>query len=120
MCVVAWVLMSGEPSFSRQAGPASLGVGGLLVTCYAHVAWVLRGRWAIGFRSRDLLAGMTTLPAAVAAGPTAQSRETLVAGHNMRYFHRDKCPLAAGRGWASASAERHVADGRQPCGMCRP
>lgn len=45
---------------------------------------------------------------------------TLVAAPAMTRFHLASCPAAAGKPVTAAPRSEHEAEGRQPCGMCRP
>lgn len=116
MCVAAWFLASGEESFTRQSGPASLAVVGLLVGLYAHVGWILTGRRVIGLRAHTLLGDAPS----VTHGPRTAGEALLVGAPGMRYFHRAGCSMAEGRAWAAAARQAHTRAGRQPCGMCQP
>jgi hypothetical protein len=125
MWFVGWYLASGEIKYSRQIGPANLAVAGLLVAGAGHVAYLMRGRRAVGERRRRLLGDPTLAPAGRAAATPAAlhldgAASETTAGDGMMRYHRKGCPLAAGRNWAVRSAEEQEAAGRIPCGACRP
>jgi hypothetical protein len=125
MCMVAWYLASRDSLWSSQVGPANLAVAGVVVAGYAQVAWLLRGRRAVGARARWLLllegedqdAGRSVVGRSDEASP---DRDMLVAGPGLSYFHRPDCPLAAGRSWSGAVEAEQRAAGRAPCGVCHP
>jgi hypothetical protein len=118
MCVVAWVVTSGQANFGDQVGWVSLAVGGLVVAFFGQASWLLNGRRAVGERSM-LLLGRPRHRALVGLG-VRSTASRLVGGDALRWYHRADCPLARVAGWPPASRSTHEADGRQPCGVCRP
>jgi hypothetical protein len=118
MCVVAWGVASGRASLGDQVGWASLAVGGLVVAFFGQVSWLLNGRRALGERSMHLL-GRPAPRSAVGLGIRSTASQ-LVGGEGLRWYHRADCQLARGQSWSVASRSAHEADGRQPCGVCRP
>jgi hypothetical protein len=121
MVVAGWFVASGQGHYTDQVGPSTLAVGGVTVACVGHAMWVLRGRRAVGERYGRLL----RQPWLVGTRPSHEDRvsedsQVLVAGAGLRFFHRQECPLAAGRHWIALSRDEHVVAGRVPCGACRP
>jgi hypothetical protein len=118
MCGVAWGVASGRAHFGDQVGWVSLAVGGLVVAFFGQASWLLNGRRAVGERSIHLLGRP---PRRATAGGGVRSRASqLVGGEGLRWYHRSDCPLARAQVWPVASRSEHEADGRQPCGVCRP
>ena len=120
VCVVAWYLAGRDARFASQVGPANLAVAGLVIAGYAQAAWLLRGRRAVGLRSRRLLVVQPGKGARLPANRQSGDGARLVAGPRLVYFHRPDCALTEGRRWPAAPAAEHVAQGRSPCGVCRP
>ena len=118
VCTIAWVVASSQASVGSQTAMVSLGVGGLVLAMFGQASWLLRGRRAIGARTRHLLG----------EGPTAAVQEAvgrgdagvLVGGPGLRWYHRADCQLARGRDLGAAARAEHEASGRSPCGVCRP
>jgi hypothetical protein len=116
---LGWFFAAGHGRVADQTVPASAGIAGLVIAGYGHAAWILRGRRAVGARTKHFLGDP---PGAIEAG-TKLSRwqcELLVAGPGLRRYHRADCPLAAGAGWPSAHREEHEAAGKVACGVCQP
>lgn len=119
--LVAWFLASGRPAEEDQLPLVALAIVGGLVALAGTFDWLLRGRRAVGRRTRFLLGvgtAVTTASDSPAAGlPTSQQ---LVAGDRRHFFHRADCPVVKGRGWPAASRLSHEAAGRRPCPGCDP
>jgi hypothetical protein len=136
--VVAWYVAAGQATFSQQVAPLDAAIAGLLLSGIGNLAWLLHGRRALGERRALLLpdvAPATTVDApalpdeteaelvAAATPPagTVLAGEVFLAGAGMERYHRPDCALAAGRtGWTTATRQEHEAEGRRPCGVCRP
>lgn len=132
LIAVAWYVAAGEATFSQQVGPIDLALAGLLVSGVGNLAWLVRGRRALGERRRLLLPDV--VPAAPVpvrqeaqpegAGSLTAARDSdllFVAGEGMERYHRSDCVLASGRtGWVAMTSKAHEAAGRRPCGVCRP
>jgi len=132
---VAWYFGAGEATFSQQLGPLDAAVAGLLVSGIGNVAWLLRGRRAVGERRRALIPDLESArrrrrvaSAALRpegprppAGAVEAADRLFVAGAGMERFHRPGCALATGRdGWSHMTRAEHERAGRRPCGVCRP
>ena len=126
---VAWYVAAGEASFSQQVGPIDAALAGLLIAGVGNLAWLLRGRRALGERRRLLLPDI--VPAATvtkvvgeheaALASEAGGDQTFVAGEGMERYHRPGCALATGRDdWTAMTRAAHETVGRRPCGVCRP
>jgi len=123
VCAVAWTAASGQTSLEDQVGWMSLGVMGLAVCFSAQAIWLLRGRRAVHAYVRDVLGcsgsplAMTDRRSVTQAGAPSG---LLVAGEDLRRFHRPECPIASGREWPTGARELHEESGREACGVCRP
>jgi hypothetical protein len=78
----------------------------------------------VSFGGRQLFGQPTSQSRSGAQGgsldhPTPSSR-ILVGGSDLRFYHREDCPMAAGRNWPAAAPSEHDLAKRIPCGMCRP
>lgn len=118
LCVVAWWQASGDRTFRQQLSLATVSVIGLVLIVGAEAAWVLRGRAIVGRRIRALLGSVP--PAIAGETPVLTGERILVAGPDLRLYHRPECALAEGHGWAAAGSHEHRQAGRRPCGVCRP
>jgi hypothetical protein len=118
VCALGWRAASAQAAFADQTRWSSLSVAGLLLAFSAHVGWFLAGRRAIGRRQVELLGD----PDAPTGDGPAVGREAVggrvVAGADLRRFHRPGCPMTAGRSWPVLDAASLA--GREPCGICRP
>ena len=63
---------------------------------------------------------MLALPSPTSIAVVGATADSLVAGPEMRRFHRGDCEFARGRGWDAASRSAHEAENRTPGGMCQP
>lgn len=110
----SWFFAAGRPDAGDQLIFVSLSLLGALVGMSGVFGWVLRGRRAVGTRTRLLLG---TAPAAPVDAPLASE---LVAGPEAKWFHRADCLLVQGRDWAVTPLGTHERAGRRPCPACKP
>ena len=124
--VAGWWGASGAGRVSGQLAWLNAAVAGVVVAGTANVVWVLRGRRAVGLRSRRLLghlaadaphAGVASAGAAAGSPPDGES---LLAVSGLGLFHRAGCAMLAGKPATPASSEEHRRAGRAACGVCRP
>lgn len=74
---------------------------------------------------RHLFGEPSTQPSSAAgdgasSGTLQPTSDVLVGGADLRFYHREDCPMATGREWPAAALSGHTLAGRVPCGMCRP
>ena len=118
--LAGWWGASREPGFNDQFPWAALSAAGLLLVAYGHVHWVLLARARIAGRRRARWPedrweqGL----ASVAADPAAGA--LVVAGPGTAHFHRPDCQFVAGKRWPELARPAAEAEGRAPCGACRP
>jgi hypothetical protein len=120
-CVGSWYSISGERVWANQIPAMNVAIISVVLANAASIGLLLAGRRAIGLRRQALLGE----PAEVArerasAQPANHAVGALVGGPGLLHFHRADCAMAAGRGWAAASAVNHGRAGRTACGVCRP
>ncbi len=111
---LSWFFAAGRPDAGDQLVFVSLSLVGALLGMSATAGQLLRGRRAVGARTRLLLG---TAP----AGPSEPLLivET-VAGPNAKWFHRSDCLLVEGRHWPAAPLSAHLGAGRKACPACQP
>ena len=113
--MMAWTLAARRARFDDQVAFVSLAVAGLVTAFFGQTLWLLTGRRAIGWRTQLMLGGL------VPAGTVHQAvAPELVGGTGLCWYHSADCALAAGQGWPVMARADHEADGRGPCGVCRP
>jgi hypothetical protein len=109
---------SGKVRFDSQVPFANVALVGLVIGAYAQLAWLFRGWRAVAERKARLSSHPVfgaDLDVAVEV-----SRSAIVAVEGLRLYHLAHCPLAVSRPVVTASRAEHEAEGRQPCGVCRP
>ncbi|WP_019873426.1 hypothetical protein [Sporichthya polymorpha] len=128
---VGWYSASDKLVEGDQVVSLNVAAAGIMLAGAGLVSWFLNGRRAIRSRRRLLIerrrAQLRTeqVPESVGAvhaaslAPRSYS-PVLVAGPDLRRYHREDCPLAAGRDWPAAAREQHESAGRTPCGACLP
>jgi hypothetical protein len=114
--VVGWRGAADEPSFHGQTRWIVVAAMGFVVTGYAAVSWVSRGRSSVLHRRRLLL----PLPASGAVAAVVASVEMVIVGPEPARYHRPGCPLARGRDWPQARRADVDLAHRSACGVCRP
>jgi hypothetical protein len=120
LSVAGWWSASGQGAIADQIPPASVCLLGALVAFAGQVAWVLRGRRAVGARAQWLLPEAPAEDPAVVTATLDAGDGRLVAGDGLVHYHRVGCRFALGRDWPAAGRTEHEASGRRPCGACRP
>lgn len=123
---LGWYSASDKLVEGDQVVPLNIAAAGTMLAGAGMVSWFLSGRRAIRSRRRLLIerrrAQLRTtqvpeFPPAVTLAPRSSS-PVLVAGPDLRRYHRADCPFAVGRNWPPASQEQHEGAGRTPCGAC--
>lgn len=126
---VGWYSASDKLVEGDQVVSLNVAAAGTLLAGAGLVSWFLNGRRAIRSRRRRLIerrrAQLGPVAAAVPATGAASlaprsSSPVLVAGPDLRRFHRADCPLAVGRHWSASPRDQHESAGRTPCGACLP
>jgi hypothetical protein len=112
LCATAWWFAHEQRTVTGQIRWINLAVVGVVTVAFADATWLLRARWLLRMRRRQLLADWTH------TAPPSIDTSLVVAGPGLDRFHRPSCALAAGRGWSSV--DRSVVEDRLPCGVCRP
>lgn len=115
---VAWFGAAGTVVVGGQVTWAVLGLAGTCATLLAMTGWVLAGRSAVVARIDSLAAGFGAGRWAANAPRRVGSDARLVAAATMARYHRESCPLAAGKRCQVAERAGHEAAGRRPCGVC--
>lgn len=123
-CVIACLMAAQRAAVEGQLILVNVAVAALVASGCVNMAWLLRGRRAVGLRYRELFGRLgaevdATPPPSVTTTADADSA-SLIAGDGLIRYHRPGCALAAGRDWPSATRADHEQAGRQPCGVCRP
>lgn len=125
---LGWYSASDKLVEGDQVVSLNVAAAGTLIAGAGLVSWFLNGRRAIRSRRRLLIERRRALlrPTRVAAAAPApslaprSSSTVLVAGSELRRYHRADCPLAVGRDWLSSAREAHESAGRTACGACLP
>jgi hypothetical protein len=137
VCItVAWSQASNTVQVSDQVDWAPLGLAGVALVTVALLGSVLVARQAVAIRLSHLapsIAGpeawaLAAAPVAAVAmaespvgpAPAGVGFEPLVAGPSMARYHRDSCPLTAGKPVRPDSRSAHERAGRRACGVCAP
>jgi hypothetical protein len=123
---VGWYSASDKLVEGEQVVSLNIAAGGTMLAGAGLVSWFLNGRRAIRSRRRRLIerrraqVRVTQVPEnlPVASLAPRSSSAVLVAGPDLRRYHRADCPFAAGRNWPAAAQEQHESAGRTPCGAC--
>jgi hypothetical protein len=121
-----WWGASGADHISHQLAWLNVAAAGVVAAGTANVAWLLRGRRALGLRTRldpgASGSGPAIVAVTVAATGAAAERDAsaLFALTGLGLFHRPGCPMLAGRPAAGASEAVHSSAGRLACGVCTP
>lgn len=123
-CVIAYLMVAERAGVEEQLILVNVAVAALVASGCVNVAWLLRGRRAVGLRYRELFGRLgTAVDAAPSPGVTTTADADVaafIAGEGLIRYHRPGCALAAGRDWPSGTRVSHEEEGRQPCGVCRP
>lgn len=125
---VGWYSASDKLVEGDQVVSLNVAAAGTLLAGAGLVSWFLNGRRAIRGRRRLLIerrraqVRIAEVPESLAAATLAprSASPVLVAGPDLRRYHRADCPLAARRNWPSAAREQHESAGRTACGACLP
>jgi hypothetical protein len=122
-----WWSVAGKAVYSKQVLGLDVAVTGLILAQLGGLYLLLQGRRAVGIRRLALFGdpspelpgtdGFEVYPVEVVR--VADSHD-LVAGEGRARYHRVSCPLAADRGFTTASRAQHESAGRRPCGVCQP
>ena len=118
LLVLSWAGVSGEVTLDDQLGWLALGVLGLFLVTLANARCIVVGRQAV----RGLRAPRSTRPrpsARPASGVEPRLVMVICAAPTTR-FHRDDCPLVAGKATSPGPRAGFEADGLVACGVCRP
>lgn len=124
-CLTAYLLAAERATVEEQLGWVNMALAALVVSGCANVAWLLRGRRAVGLRYRGVFGRLgprveTAGPPSITTTADAGASAPLIAGDGLTRYHRHGCALAVDRDWPSATRADHEQAGRQPCGVCRP
>lgn len=120
----SWFAIGGKADWADQRGWMSLSVAVTTAVWFGGILLLVAGRRRIGLRRIALLGDLplapqpASTPVATAVLSGAPSSEELVSADNLVRFHRADCPLAVGKGYASAPLAAHRDAGRLPCGVC--
>lgn len=132
LVVLGWWAASGDAVLSRQVGWMSVAVLGFTVAGVGDLMFFALGRRALIMRRARLLGvpdrGSAAVDRAFLAqmagdGPVRSSGRdapVLVSGRRMTAFHRERCPMAAGKDVEAATRDSHERAGRKPCPVCKP
>lgn len=115
-----WYQASDEVAYDDQVLGLGMAIGGAALAAIAAAAALLGARSAVARREVAALERMMALPSPTSLVVVGVGESGLVAGPEMRRFHRADCELARGRGWDTVSRSVHEAENRTPCGMCQP
>lgn len=116
---VSWWMATQERAFERQMPAMNVAAVGFVIVAYAEVSWLLRSHRRIVDRRRRLLAD-DAFGAARTAADGLPGPDGVVAGPGLGLYHTRGCRFAVGRAWPTMAAAVAAAEGRQPCGVCRP
>jgi hypothetical protein len=117
LVLLGWYIASGRLLLHDQVTGANVAIAGIVVAGVGDAMWLLVGRRTLGLRRR----AMTTRIAASGRWVRpADTTTTLVAAKGITRYHRDDCPFAVGRRVFARRRETHEAQGRRPCGVCKP
>jgi hypothetical protein len=119
---VSWAGAARTLRVDHQADWAIVGIAGSAAVVLAALLWILAARRMVERRLGEVLARLDVTGAVrpEAASRTAGADTVLVASAAMAYYHRQGCPLAAGKALSPAGRAAHEVAGRRPCGVCRP
>jgi hypothetical protein len=110
---IGWYEVSDRAAMDDQIPPLNLAIVGVLIIGSGQASWFLAGRRAVGARRRVLL-GAEAKPS-----PVRVMTDDRFAGGE-RFYHRIDCAMLTDRHWSPTSRAAHEADGREPCGVCKP
>lgn len=122
-----WYSASDKLVEGDQVVSLNVAATGTLLAGAGLVSWFLNGRRAIRSRRRLLIERRRAqLRPATVAVPVSENlaprscSPVLVAGRELRRYHRADCPLATDRDWQASAREQHESAGRTACGVCLP
>jgi hypothetical protein len=120
LVVAGWLQVRNESVYAGQATGINMAIVGVIAAGGAAIPMLLTGRRAVGVRRLAVLGDLRGLPPRASAVFADATSQHLVAGEELRRFHRAGCTLAQGRNWSAASREAHERAGRVACGVCQP
>jgi hypothetical protein len=98
-----------------------LGIVGLVLEGSGIATWLLMGTRRVRSRQAELLGPLLSRHEPDAHAVVAATDGTeLLSTPTMTRYHRPGCELVSGKDAVPATLRKHLAAGRQACGVCRP
>ncbi len=122
--IISWIGASGTTDWDDQVRWTAIGAIGAAIGAFAGGCWLMVGFAAVKYRARFLTSVLA--PAVrgertgAAPSDARSSRGTAVSADSMTRYHDPDCYLVRGKPTQVARIDELEAQGRRPCGVCKP
>jgi hypothetical protein len=118
---VAWIFVSGTTAWRTQAIWSAVGAGAVAIAMVGAAFWLVSGFGSVGRERSQLRLRVTTLTEMLQpTGRAEEASDALLWTPTTRHFHRSTCQLTIGKAARAGARPDFLAQGIEPCGMCRP
>lgn len=119
----SWWIAAGTVKSTTQVAAATVAVLALAMMGVANCLWIVTGRRAVALRRKAMCANAAAVVEALqvrAPQPVVRPGPAVVAVPGSQLYHRQTCPLTAGRSLVDLGDGDDLGIGHRACPICAP